>query len=331
MNSGRKCRSNARQRNIVEKIRKTSDTRNFRASGAARGDARQATPVQRLATFMKPIRTVAILAIAAALASNGQGVRADFHLWFIKEIYSNYNGSVQFIELFTTSVGQQNLFPGHSISSTLNNYPFPADSPTPTNNRHLLLATPAYATLAADPLSGLATPNYTFPANNFFSVTGDTINFAGVDLNTFASIPTDGVMSLNYTSSISGSTVAANTPRNHAGTAMGSLNLPPPPPNNGDYNGDLTVNAADYTVYRNTLGMDVEQSSGADGNNNGMIDFGDYTFWKMHYGEVVGGAGAGQGALSTVPEPSTLVLILLAVGLLPIRFARRSERQKTPT
>jgi hypothetical protein len=97
----------------------------------------------------------------------------------------------------------------------------------------------------------------------------------------------------------------------------------PPPPNNGDYNGDLTVDAADYTVYRNTLGMSVEQSSGADGNNNGMIDFGDYTFWKMHYGEVVGGAGAGLGALTTVPEPSSLVFMLTVLGLLPVRCVRQ--------
>jgi hypothetical protein len=55
----------------------------------------------------------------------------------------------------------------------------------------------------------------------------------------------------------------------------------------GDYNGDWTVNAADYTVWRNTLWTEVEQYSGADGNGNELIDRGDYQVWKDHYGETM--------------------------------------------
>jgi hypothetical protein len=277
---------------------------------------------------MTRVQTTGVLAFLIVALFAGQTARATFHEWFIKEIYSNHDGSVQFIELFTSANSQQFL-PGHNIRSNGTIYNFPGNSPAPTGGHHLLLATPGYASLAAVPASGLATPNYTFAANNFFSVAGDTINFAGVDIKSFAPIPTDGVVSLNYVGFGGSPTNSANTPRNYIGTATGSLNLPPPPPpNNGDYNGDLVVNAADYTVWRNTVGTNVAQSSGADGNNNSTIDAGDYTFWKNHYGEVLGGAGAIDGDLSAVPEPSSALLLTALATLFPLRF-RRNTRAAT--
>jgi hypothetical protein len=56
------------------------------------------------------------------------------------------------------------------------------------------------------------------------------------------------------------------------------LNLP------GDYNNDGTVDAADYTNWRDTLGSSVPVSSGADGNGNGAIDQGDYAVWRDNFG-----------------------------------------------
>jgi hypothetical protein len=92
----------------------------------------------------------------------------------------------------------------------------------------------------------------------------------------------------------------------------------------GDYNGDTFVNAADYTVWRNTFGESVDfDGEGADGNGNGMIDAGDYTFWKERYGDLVLGAGAGLAA-TAIPEPATLALLFFAVGLICVR--RRSSR-----
>jgi aryl-phospho-beta-D-glucosidase BglC (GH1 family) len=86
----------------------------------------------------------------------------------------------------------------------------------------------------------------------------------------------------------------------------------------GDYNGDGIVDAADYTVWRNTLGLGVDPvGSGADGNANGEIDDGDYLFWKEHYGDVI---PPGSGGLAIVPEPAG---IFIALGWLLPLFARR--------
>lgn len=71
----------------------------------------------------------------------------------------------------------------------------------------------------------------------------------------------------------------------------------------GDYNGDGLVNAADYTVYRDTLGSTSDLR--ADGNGNGAIDPGDLTVWAGNYG------APGVAPVSAVPEPSSLMLAAL--------------------
>jgi hypothetical protein len=98
--------------------------------------------------------------------------------------------------------------------------------------------------------------------------------------------------------------------------------LPPPgPATTGDYNGNGVVDAADYTVWRDTLGQSVASpGDGADGNLSGTIDPGDFTFWKEHFGELVPGPGAGAAA-AAVPEPAAALLCLLGLALV-LRPAR---------
>ena len=83
----------------------------------------------------------------------------------------------------------------------------------------------------------------------------------------------------------------------------------------GDYNGDGQIDAADYTVYQDTVGQAVAAGSGADGNANGTIDQGDYIFWSDRFGNA-----ASSGGAAAVPEPSTLMLLpLLFAGLASVR------------
>ena len=55
-------------------------------------------------------------------------------------------------------------------------------------------------------------------------------------------------------------------------------------PPNGDFNSDGDVNAADFTVWRDTLGDTVTPGTGADASNNGLIDQDDYDIWVQTYG-----------------------------------------------
>lgn len=55
---------------------------------------------------------------------------------------------------------------------------------------------------------------------------------------------------------------------------------------NGDFNLDGLVNAADYTIYRDTLGQVVSPLSGADADGSGIVDAADRVIWAATYGEV---------------------------------------------
>jgi hypothetical protein len=95
-----------------------------------------------------------------------------------------------------------------------------------------------------------------------------------------------------------------------------------------DYNGDGKVSAADYTVWRDTLGSTTDLR--ADGNNGKLVEEDDYLFWIGRYGLTVGSFGAGSGAdfASTslvVPEPSSLFFTV--VGAMLVCMSRRHFRQ----
>jgi hypothetical protein len=91
----------------------------------------------------------------------------------------------------------------------------------------------------------------------------------------------------------------------------------------GDYNGDLTVNAADYTVWRNALGESVTPGESADGNKNGIVDFDDYIYWKDRIGIVVPSGSAASS--QSIPEPTTVGTLLMGLAGL---FVSRPHRRK---
>jgi hypothetical protein len=75
----------------------------------------------------------------------------------------------------------------------------------------------------------------------------------------------------------------------------------------GDYNANGVVDAADYIVWRKMLGRNGIGLA-ADGNGNAVVDQGDYTVWQNNFGAV---SGSGAGTATTVPEPHSLLFVLI--------------------
>jgi T5SS/PEP-CTERM-associated repeat protein len=90
----------------------------------------------------------------------------------------------------------------------------------------------------------------------------------------------------------------------------------------GDFSGDGKVDAADYVVWRKSVGRTVTPGTGADGSGNGVITQADYEIWRTRFGS--GGATALD---SSVPEPATVVPgVLFALGAVLRRRRRPSLR-----
>ena len=150
-----------------------------------------------------PSRWLTIVALAFAATA----ARAEFHTFQIEQLYSNADGSVQFVVLHESQgMNGENFLQGQVLSSTsmgvTKTYVFPFNlpggacdsyygcSPSPTANRRVLIGTAGFAAL------NLVAPNYVIP-NGFLPTAGGTLNYALVDQLTFASLPTDGVNALS--------------------------------------------------------------------------------------------------------------------------------------
>lgn len=91
----------------------------------------------------------------------------------------------------------------------------------------------------------------------------------------------------------------------------------------GDYNFDGAVDAADYVVWRKTRSQ-TGLGLAADGNFNNLIDDGDYEVWRSRFRTAAYGAATGL----PIPEPTTLLLVLSAIGeSCPQRRGKRSPRE----
>ena len=238
--------------------------------------------------------------------------QATFHLWQVNEVYSNADGSVQYIELFTAFSSQQ-FTNGTTINARdngaiINTFTFPSNTPSPTGGHHLLIATPGFAALP-----GGITPDFTLPTAPFFNpdspasaieyVFADTLNFTATDL------PTDGVLSLNRNL-----TTGANSPTDFAGE-VGSLGGPPPL--TGDLDGDGFVGIADLNIVLGNWNQNVSAGDPlvGDPSGDGFVGIEDLN-------QVLGNWNAGTPPADgvTVPEPATLAMLgLAAAGLLRTR------------
>lgn len=80
----------------------------------------------------------------------------------------------------------------------------------------------------------------------------------------------------------------------------------------GDFNGDNLVDAADYNQWKQKFGSVGD--FGADGNDDSVVNAADYTIWRNNFGR--GSATSTLLAPDAVPEPTSMLLFVTAVGVL---------------
>jgi hypothetical protein len=143
---------------------------------------------------------------------------------------------------------------------------------------------PASVTAIAGSTSQNFTNNLTGPGNQWQQF---TMNFAATSLNT--------------TISLSGLSTAGGA---YIGLDNADVELVASVADAGDYNNNLIVDAADYTVWRDHLGQSVTLPNDT---TPGTVMQADYDVWKSNYGTR---AGSGSGASVAIPEPATLLMLL---------------------
>jgi len=147
---------------------------------------------------------------------------AASHQWRFNEIFTNADGTVQFIEMkeccgFTDEFFLEDKWLRGDVSTHQYTFPSSLDTGSNTALKYVLIATQDFADLPGAP-----TPDYIMP-DGFLTVTGDTLRYwfyaPAVMTYTTGQLPTDGVTSLR----VNGST-GVNSPTNYAGDS-GSINV----------------------------------------------------------------------------------------------------------
>jgi hypothetical protein len=160
-----------------------------------------------------------LLTLCIAAPSN-----AAFHLFRIDEVFSNADGSIQYVVLReSTGSNGENFWSGIKLETTSaagvkQEFRFPSNLPSSaTASRSVLVATSGFAAL------GLVAPDFIVPAG-FVPAGGGRLDYAnGTDQVTFGALPTDGATAIDR----NGAPVAA-TPTNFANvTATVALTASP--------------------------------------------------------------------------------------------------------
>ena len=269
---------------------------------------------------IRPIQyRLAFMAVFVALAPISSA-RAAFHVWNVKEVFSNADGSVQFVEMFDNSGGEisVNGFKLRSNSDgVIKEFTFPGNLVNNTPG-HMLIATSGFGSL-----TGGVTPTFTFNQSStaltlpFFNPNATNITFtftgSGDTMTvTGALLPKDGIHSLTdanasgFPNPTSNNSSGVNSPTNLLGTS-GGINL-----SSGDYNGNHSVDAADYDVWRKTPANFGTNAAG-------------YAAWSSHFGNP---AGSGLASDGVVPEPTTIALQLGWMIALTWRVSKRTTARR---
>lgn len=167
----------------------------------------------------KSVSTCALLAISLGSMLCPIAATAGIHTWRVREVFSNADGTIQFVELYEafgsnneTGVGNGTVSSNaHTLS--IGNGPVTA----PTGGKSYLLATASFAALPGAPVPDEIIPAGPPPPGQpdmvpFFNPAGDTVSFVGFDAWVTGAVPTDGTQSRDRLNGIQ-----TNSPKNYAG------------------------------------------------------------------------------------------------------------------
>jgi hypothetical protein len=181
---------------------------------------------------MRSILGIAVFGFMGALLAGGSDAVAGSHTWEVWEIFSNADGTVQFVELKETHNDQSEwLLHFHQVTggpSGGNSYQILHDVSGNTAGRYYLLATAGFQALPGAP-----TPDEIIPSNFIRIAQDGAMSYSGSYIGqptwTPGTLPTDGIHS--YTRTVPGGalSVAVNSPENYA-NVTGSVDASLPPP-----------------------------------------------------------------------------------------------------
>ena len=150
---------------------------------------------------------------AFALLAGVPSPQAAFHLFRIEQIYTNADGSVQFVVLGECcGANGEHFWAGITLrldgAAAHADFQFPTNLPSSSDTAN---AERPGGHRRASPPSASSRPNYIMPAN-FLPIGGGSLNYAGVQPITFGPMPTDGTNAL-----LANGTVVPNVATNFAG------------------------------------------------------------------------------------------------------------------
>src|SRR5438552_4292211 len=133
--------------------------------------------------------------LAATMLLFSSAALAAFHLYTIQQVYSNADGTIQFVVVGTSFNGENVWSLGGRLSSTdsggTRSIRFTQDLPSAsTAGTRVLIATQGFADL------GIVTPDFIIP-NHFIATGSGSVTYVNSTLSYPGGLPTDGISALN--------------------------------------------------------------------------------------------------------------------------------------
>jgi hypothetical protein len=205
------------------------------------------------------------------LALGATAARALPGTFMIDEIYSNADGSVQFVVIRDRGQGdcdaQENLWAGQTLlalgPAPVRTFVFPSNLPTcATSGKRVLIATQSFAAL------GLVTPDYVIP-DGFIQIPDGGVTFADISHVSYTNLPSDGVHAISG----SGATVQ-NVATNLAGDSVSVT------PSNGPDINQHGLTGSWYEPATSGQGFEVEIYPDLSSPGTGLAQLSWFTFDK---------------------------------------------------